>query len=145
MNEPLTSDDIRRQMADLRSQMDDEVDQVIENAHTLGDWKFYVRKYPWWCLAGAAVVGYAVVPRRLELIAPDADALAELAERNRLVIKSRPDAHPAKATSNWKSTLMRTVMRTAISYAGRRLGEFLVDGLAGKQGDDGPNGSPLGD
>lgn len=143
MSDPLTPDEIRQRMAELRSRMDDEVDQVIENAQVLGDWKFYVRKYPWLCLAGAAVVGYAVVPRRLEFVAPDADALAELAEKNRVVIRSRPQGQAAQG--DWKSMVIRTVMRTAISYAGRRLGEFLANGLSSNGGHGNGAGQPFGD
>ena len=57
-------DDIRRQMAQIRRELHEDMQGVVAGAEAAFDWQYYVRLYPWAFLAGAAVVGYLVVPKR---------------------------------------------------------------------------------
>lgn len=73
-------EDIRRQMAEIRRGLPDDVESVVQRARTLADWRYYIRNYPWLCMAAAAAAGYLVVPRRRNSGRPDPKTLAEKAE-----------------------------------------------------------------
>ncbi|MBL8855493.1 MAG: hypothetical protein JNK57_16115 [Planctomycetaceae bacterium] len=53
-----------RRMAEVRADLDDGAQEIAESARDLGEWRHYVRSYPWLCLGVACVVGYLIVPRR---------------------------------------------------------------------------------
>ena len=82
--------DICRQMDEVRRSLQSDVDQIIASTRTLADWRYYVRRYPWACLAAAAAAGFIVVPRRVEIVSPGAEAIEALARRNKLVVNAHP-------------------------------------------------------
>ena len=58
------ADDLQRQMAEVRSQLHQEVRGVVQGAKNATDWRSYVRSHPWTALAVAFGSGYFLVPRR---------------------------------------------------------------------------------
>ena len=64
---PITTTDIaeiQRRMAQIRHDMHQEVEGAVKGAQLLTDWRSLVKSYPWLTISLAAVVGYAIVPRR---------------------------------------------------------------------------------
>ena len=57
-------DDIRRQMAEIRSQLHRDMSKVVGVASVVTDWRTYVRDQPWLSLGAAFALGYILVPRR---------------------------------------------------------------------------------
>ena len=89
------SDDVRRRMSALRSNLEGDVQNVTEsaralaeNARTMADWRYVVRRFPFAAAGAAAVVGYLVIPRRNHVIVPDADTLAKMAKANQVWVKT---------------------------------------------------------
>jgi hypothetical protein len=123
---PKSADAIQGQMAKIRSDLHADVRGIVENARVITDWKYYVRRYPWASVAGAAALGYLVVPRRLELLRPDPATLAELAKTNRLVVNPQPDPKPrGGAMTSLFTFLANTLVRTAVGYMGQNAGKIL--------------------
>lgn len=54
---PKSADAIQGQMAKIRSDLHADVRGIVENARVITDWKYYVRRYPWASVAGAAAAG----------------------------------------------------------------------------------------
>lgn len=109
-------------MAQVRKAVRSDVQNIADSTREMSDWRVYVRRYPWVMVGGAAVLGYLIVPRRLNLISPDADALRELAKRNNLVVKSEP--HRAARPGIAKTALAiiaNAAIRSAVAYAGNAL------------------------
>lgn len=130
MDQPApTADDIRRQMHITRQRVRAEVNEVVDGAKQLADWRFYPRQFPWLTLGAATAVGFAAIPRRREPVAPDIKALEAFAREHKLEIE------PGKSTAR-KAGVMGAVLATAgsallrfgVAYAGReltrRLGTF---------------------
>ena len=119
----LESEQICHRMAAIRRDMHDEVDGIVENAKELVDWKYYVRQWPWAAVASAAAVGYLMVPRKIEVMRPDAATLAKLAKDNRVVVESQPQT--AAKSSSLVSTILslaaNTALRAGVAYAGQQL------------------------
>jgi hypothetical protein len=119
--------DICRRMQEVRCQLGDDVEQIVGSARTLVDWEHYVRQYPWWCLAGAAAIGFLAVPKRAEIISPDAEAMEQLARRNKLVVQSKPQA---RAKSSMSASVLRflanAAIRSAVAYAGQNAGKLMA-------------------
>jgi hypothetical protein len=55
---------IRRQMKNVRQEMGADVKEIVHGARQLTDWRYYLRTHPWACVAGAAALGFLVVPTR---------------------------------------------------------------------------------
>lgn len=79
---------IRQRMEEVRCELDDDVQAIVESARDVSEWRSYVRDYPWICLGAAAAVGYLIVPRRVMGMRPDAQTLAELANQSHLLATS---------------------------------------------------------
>jgi len=126
MPNSLSANDIQRQMSQIRCDLHTNVRGIVENAKVIADWKYYVRRYPWACLAGVAALGYLAVPRRLEILRPDLDTLAELAKTNRLIVHPQPQSKPHGGTAASLFTfLANTILPAAMGHVGRQVGRIL--------------------
>lgn len=125
------ADEIRRQMQITRQRVRDEVGDVVEGARQLADWRYYARQFPWAMLGAAAVVGYTVMPRRVNWPSSAAKSLEEALKKSEL--------HAATASPALKKGLVATLVATAgaallklgIDYAGRELGRRLHHSYGG--------------
>lgn len=94
------------------------------HAKRLTDWRYYVKAFPWACLAGAVTIGYLAVPNRRDILTPDVDDLAELARRNQLVVQRRPKPTKSVSAANAALSLLANVlMRGAAHYIRQRMAE----------------------
>ena len=89
------AEDIQRQMHTVRSELREDVQEIVDNARVLGQWQYYVRNYPWLCLGAAAAAGYLLVPPRMHVIRPDADDLAKLVRQHQIALKTEVKPQPA--------------------------------------------------
>jgi hypothetical protein len=113
-------------MARIRYDLHDDVRGIVENAKVITDWKYYVRRYPWACMAGVAALGYLAVPKRLEIVRPDPETLAELARTNRLVVNPQAQPKPRGGTvGSMFGFLANTFVRAAMGYMGQQAGKIL--------------------
>jgi hypothetical protein len=99
---------IQQQMRQVRRELGEDVQEIVDNARTMTDWKHYVRTYPWACVGVALAAGYFVVPSRPHLIRPDAQTLAQWAKDQKIVVEPQSQARP-------KSTLTGQLMGMAAS------------------------------
>jgi hypothetical protein len=89
------ADEIERQMRALRSELREDVHEIVENARVMTDWQYYVRTYPWLCLGAAAALGYVLVPSRVQVVKPDAATLAELVRQHQVNVKAEVKPQPS--------------------------------------------------
>ena len=125
MKDSSDADRICREMEQLRGELKEEYGAIVRGARVLADWHYYVQTFPWACLGAAAAVGYLAVPRRLEIMSPDADTLAKLAKSNRLVVKQKPEVHERSGIAGSLLTLAaNAAIRAGLAYAGQQSGKF---------------------
>lgn len=125
------ADDIRRDMIAVRSEIGEDVSEVVESARQMADWKSYVRRYPWVCVGIAAAVGFVAVPRKPQLVSPDASELLKLAKRHKLVVETKPQAQTKKGlTGTLLSVGSSLALRAAMSYIGGQAGKFVGNSAA---------------
>lgn len=60
----IETDDIRCQMAEIRSRLHQDVREVVNLATTAADWRSYVRGRPWLAIGLAFTSGFLLVPGR---------------------------------------------------------------------------------
>lgn len=94
-------------MATVRRQIQKHSDEVVIQTRTLSDWRTYIRRYPWASVAAAAVIGYAIVPRRTKA-SSDSD------------FDDYPDDQPQ--ANHLKEVVTGAVKRAAVAQASRALG-----------------------
>ena len=115
---------IRKQMRELRCELNQEVQQIVDSARTMADWHHYVRTYPLICVGLAAAVGFLVVPRRQRMLRPDPEALYKLAKREQLVVQPSP----SKKREGFARSLIRMARNAALSgitaYASKQAHSF---------------------
>ena len=73
---PPEVDEIRRKMAQIRRDLHQDVQSVVQGAEAATDWRRFIRNYPWASMGVALAVGYLVVPKRhkaptLQIAAPE--------------------------------------------------------------------------
>ena len=110
---------IQRRMAQIRRDLFRTVDEIGDQARQLRDWRYYLRRYPWFFAATAAGVGYLAVPARPRVIhvdagvAPGGEARVPVEVRGRVV---RSIAGVAL------EHLGRVLLKSATQYAVQRIG-----------------------
>ena len=118
MHHSLEAEAIRQHMEVVRCDLDVSAQSLVESARELGDWRHYVKTYPWVCLGAACAVGYAIVPRR------------------------RAATRGASSTSGAGGALLifagNLLWRSAVSYATRQAGQYFAAPPAATQPDDQP-------
>jgi len=92
-------DEIRRQMAQIRLELHQDVKEVVAGAEAVADWRRFIRMYPWASVAVAAAAGYLVIPRRHRKVPRNiarASDLAEVTEQLRKVQENAPVREESK-------------------------------------------------
>jgi len=123
----------------LRSSLNEDVAQVATGVRAKTDWRYYVRNHPWMVAGAATAVGFFLVPRRVEKVervVPDADALAQLAKREKLVMapESRVESAASKGlVSSLAAMALAAGSRAAMGYFSNQLGSFVNDKMASGQ------------
>lgn len=119
---------LRQRMHEVRNDLDDDVSGIVKNAKTLADWKHYVKSFPWASMAATAALGFALVPKKLQVIRPDAETLEKLAKKNLLVVTTEPKAQ-AKAEQQQKG-LLSTLAAFAGTLALKGAASYLTGRVA---------------
>lgn len=132
-NSPET-EDIRQRMEELRRDLDEDVQEIVEGARDMGEWRSYVRVYPWICMGAALAVGYFVVPRRSST-KPDLQTLTELANQSHLLATTHapPKGHVRGTLLAFVGNLL---MRGMSLYVERRAGKLFASPAAKTPPDD---------
>lgn len=124
---PPQADRLRQEMRTIRRELGDDVEELVEHAERLMDWKYYVQRYPWACAGGAALLGYFLVPQRIVTLPTDEHTLSRLADR--LPIHTKP-AEPKKQQSmlGWLVSMgTGMALRAAGAYLTQQLGKIVAD------------------
>jgi hypothetical protein len=127
---------ICRQMNDLRCELDDEVEQVVDSARALASWRYYVARHPWACLACAAAAGFVMVPRRTRIAYPDGKVLAEVVDHCQRADVSHSPFRRRSIGRAVFGLLARAAVRGALAYAGSNASRFMARTAAVYGGSD---------
>ncbi len=113
---------IRRRMAELRQKLVNDVNQVSRGARELASPMHYVRRYPWFVVAGAAAVGYLLIPKKRQAVTPDAEMLAELVRKKQVTVETTGASSDSQGLARSLAVMGLTWgLRTGLSYVGQRL------------------------
>lgn len=88
------AEEIQRQMREARSELRDDVQEIVANARVMADWHYYVRTYPWLCVGAAAAAGFLLVPSRVTVVQPDSRELADLVRQHQVAVKAELKPKP---------------------------------------------------
>jgi hypothetical protein len=126
---------IRQRMEEVRCELDEDVQEIVEGARSVGDWRSNVRTYPWVCLGAAAAVGYLIVPRHPRGLQSETQTLAELANQSRL-----PATLPLPPPGGTRNMLLglvgNLIMRGITAYVEQQAGKLFAQQSARPPQDD---------
>lgn len=116
-------------MEEVRCDLDEDVQGIVEGARDMRDWRSYVRTYPWICAGAALAVGYWIVPRRHVAMQPNAETIAAFVKQSRLA--ETPRVTPLGKT---RGLLIRSVGNLVIqgvsAYVGQQAGKHFGEQAA---------------
>lgn len=125
MDEPVSAESIQQEMQEVRGHLDNDVGRLLENARLMVDWRRQVKKYPWLVLGAAIALGFLVIPRRHKPLRFDADALAELARQNRLIVHVNGKGQErAGIGATLASLALAAATRGATAWVSRQVGQL---------------------
>jgi hypothetical protein len=134
MHDSLETQAILQRLEEVRCDLDEDVQKIVEGARSMGDWRTYLRTYPWVSLGAALAVGYLIVPRRPVRMQPHAHSFAESANQSPLLATSRL---PPKG--NVRGMLLafvgKLVMRGVSTYIGFQVNKLFSTPSARYQDD----------
>lgn len=124
---PPQADRLRQEMRTIRRELGDNVEELVEHAEQLMDWRYYVRRYPWASLGVAALLGYFVVPQRVVTLPTDDHTLSRLADRLPIY---PPTNQPKKQRSSMLSSLISMgtglALRAATGYLTQQVSKIVA-------------------
>jgi hypothetical protein len=94
-----TADEVIARMRQVRCELGEDMQGIVDNARVMTDWRQYIRSYPWVCVGVAALAGFLIVPRRPEIIQPDPKDLAKLVKSRHIVVKAEQQAPAGKSVA----------------------------------------------
>jgi hypothetical protein len=108
-----------RRMAEVRADLDDGAQEIAEGARDLGEWRHYVKTYPWLSMGVACVIGYVIVPRRR--VGPEIaqQLIAEWIAQSR-VVTNPPSLSTRGVLGAFRAIAGNLLWRSAISFVARR-------------------------
>jgi ElaB/YqjD/DUF883 family membrane-anchored ribosome-binding protein len=116
---------ILRRMEEVRCDLDEGAQEIAESARDMGEWRYYVRNYPWVSVGAACVIGYTIIPRRRLGYREVNRTLDELVDYSRLLTQE----HPTSTTGVRNSVLMfagNLLWRSALSFATRQAVQYFA-------------------
>lgn len=119
-----TADEIRRRMFQIRGELSDDVSGVMANARRLMNWRYYLKSFPKSSLAAATLLGYLAIPKRTQIVAPDADALEKLSKKHELVVEQKPKASREGMASPLMKLALTTLLRVGVTKASEFYSEY---------------------
>jgi hypothetical protein len=118
MHDSLETQAILQRMEEVRCDVDEDVQEIVEGARDMGKWRYYVRTYPWICLGAALAVGYVIVPRRAVGTQSDAHKPDEL---------DKPNSPPKDTARGILLAFVgNLVMRGAAAYVGQQAAKLFA-------------------
>jgi len=126
MSETLQAEQLQQEMRQVRAELRDDVQEMVDTARLLREWQAYVRSYPWVCLGAAAVVGYFVVPSRMMVIRPDAASLLELAKQKKLTVKMDQFSQKPSLVRSLLGMAAGTLMQAGVALVTKQVNEYLA-------------------
>jgi len=107
-------------MESLRRDLAGAVGEAAATARQWRDWRYYVKRFPWASGGAALLVGYLIVPKRINVLSPDIETLAELAKRKRFVVRQEVDTKRSDRTiaGTLMGLLTVAATRALVSHVG---------------------------
>lgn len=123
---PETIEQVREEMRQIRSNLDDEVATFVQSTRGLFNWRSYVGHAPWLCLGAAALAAYLVVPSKSKVVSPTPEQFAELAKHARVTLADTgPQAKVKSLGRELAGVALGMLVRAGLSVATQQFNQFI--------------------
>jgi len=123
---------ILERMDEVRRDLDKGAQEIAESARDMGEWRHYVKSYPWISMGTACAIGYMIVPRRRVDVGQVNQTLADLHGQSgsSLWFSSAPKRGIRNAVKRFASNM---IWRSVLSYGMRQANQYLASQLVNSQ------------
>ncbi len=87
---PDSAEQVQREMREVRAELRENVQDIVDQAGELTDWQAYVKAYPLLSVGAAAAIGYLLIPSRPTVIQPNPQELMALVKSNQIPLRVEP-------------------------------------------------------
>jgi len=123
---PETIEQVRAEMRQIRSNLDEEVSTFVESTRVLFDWRSYVRHAPWLCLGAAALAAYFVVPGKAKVVKPTPEQMEELAKHARVTVADLGTQEKTKSLAReLAGVALGILLRAGLAVATQQFNQFI--------------------
>ena len=136
------SERLRRRMNRVRRDLDYEVEELVDQANHLTDWRFYMKNYPFASLGAVAMLAYTLVPiKKRSDVVIDEHTLSDLLERGETQFRRTRTAKPSLFSSAMQMA-SQAALRAGITFVTHKLLADQSIQEAVKEGQESQNSSP---
>jgi hypothetical protein len=126
-----SSDDLQRQMRQVRKDLDAHSEDMVEQARKQLDWRAFIAKHPFAIMGAAAAAGYLLAPRRVHLRCLDEKTIKSTVEQAMGRAQAAAAApKSAGVLASLASMAMGLIVSEGVSLA-TRLVRNLLEGRSG--------------
>ncbi len=104
------TDSLLQRMGEIRDDLDEGVQDIVEQAREMRDWRTYMNSHPWVFVGAAVAVGYIIVPRRPNRV----DSIS----------KVQPQSSKSARVLGFVGMM---VLREVVSYVGRQASQSFME------------------
>ncbi len=114
-----SSDDLQRQMRQVRKDLDAHSEELVERARRQLDWRGFIAKHPFAIMGAAAAAGYLLAPRRVHLRCLDEKTIKSTVEQAMGRAHATAAPKPMGVFASLASMAMGLIVSEGVSFATR--------------------------
>lgn len=115
------SERLRIRMTRLRHTLDRDVEEAVDRASDLLDWRYYLQNFPLTSVGVLALAAYHLVPKRtVQQVKISDSAIREVLESSDRLVAPEPKEKPS-FTRSMLEIGAQAMLRTALTFATRKL------------------------
>lgn len=120
------AEEIQQEMRQVRRELTEDMQEIVDNARVMTDWRYYIRTYPWAAVGAAAVIGYWLVPSKSRYVGPDAAAIGDIMKAQIQSVQSSVEKNKTKGiTATIVGLAGSALLQGGIALGRQQLSKFM--------------------
>jgi len=119
------AEEIQQEMRQVRRELTEDMQEIVDNARVMTDWRHYVKSYPWATVGAAAALGYWLVPSKSRYVGPDAAAIGDIMKAQMQAAQSSVEKHKKGIAATIVGLAASALLQGGIALGKQQLTKFM--------------------